>query len=63
MYGVFNFFGMSASVIVPSLTGKISDITGSKLYAFYLAILIIAIGTLLFYLINRFIGDKNKIVY
>lgn len=61
MYGVFNFFGMSASVIVPSLTGKISDITGSKLYAFYLAILIIGIGTLLFYLINRFIGDGNKI--
>lgn len=60
MYGVFNFFGMSASVIVPSLTGKISDITGSKLYAFYLAILIIVIGTLLFYLINRFIGEKNK---
>ncbi|MGX7148124.1 MFS transporter [Enterococcus ureasiticus] len=63
MYGVFNFFGMSASVIVPSLTGKISDITGSKLYAFYLAILIIGIGTLLFYLINRFIVDKNKVVY
>ncbi|MGM0219894.1 MFS transporter [Enterococcus sp. AZ126] len=60
MYGVFNFFGMSASVIVPSLTGKISDITGSKLYAFYLAILIIVIGTLLFYLINRFIGEKNR---
>ncbi|MGX7244660.1 MFS transporter [Enterococcus quebecensis] len=53
MYGVFNFFGMSASVIVPSVTGKISDITGSKIYAFYLAILIIGIGTLLFYLINR----------
>lgn len=61
MYGVFNFFGMSASVIVPSLTGKISDITGSKLYAFYLAILIIGVGTLLFYVINRIIGDENKL--
>lgn len=60
MYGVFNFFGMSASVIVPSLTGKISDITGSKLYAFYLAIIIIGIGTFLFYLINRLVGEKNK---
>lgn len=60
MYGFFNFFGMSASVIVPSLTGKISDITGSKIYAFYLAILIIGVGTLLFYLINRIIGDENR---
>ncbi|MBO0470525.1 MFS transporter [Enterococcus sp. DIV0242_7C1] len=58
MYGVFNFFGMSASVIVPSLTGKISDLTGTKLYAFYLAILIICIGTFLFYLINRFVKSK-----
>ncbi|WP_430603437.1 hypothetical protein IGJ02_000906 [Enterococcus sp. DIV0724b] len=63
MYGVFNFFGMSASVIVPSLTGKISDITGSKLYAFYLAILIIGIGTFLFYLINRFVRDTNENTY
>lgn len=60
MYGVFNFFGMSASVIVPSLTGKISDITGSKLYAFYLAIAIIGIGTLLFYIINRIVDQKSK---
>jgi MFS family permease len=62
MYGFFNFFGMSASVIVPSLTGKISDITGSKLYAFYLAIIIIGVGTLLFYLINRvFVRSDAKI--
>ncbi|EOL42916.1 MFS transporter [Enterococcus caccae] len=60
MYGVFNFFGMSASVIVPSLTGKISDLTGSKLYAFYLAIMIIGIGTLLFYVINRIVDSKSK---
>lgn len=52
-YGVFNFFGMTASVIVPSLTGKISDITGSKIYAFYLAIGIILIGTLVFFLVNK----------
>lgn len=59
MYGVFNFFGMSSSVIVPSLTGKISDITGSKLYAFYLAIVIIGFGTLLFYIINRIVDQKS----
>ncbi|MBO0440070.1 MFS transporter [Candidatus Enterococcus ikei] len=61
MYGVFNFFGMSSSVIVPSLTGTISDLTGSKIYAFYLAILIIGVGTCLFYLINRVIGEQSKI--
>lgn len=53
-YGVFNFFGMTASVIVPSLTGTISDITGSKVYAFYLAIGIILVGTLIFFLVNKF---------
>ncbi|EOH93610.1 MFS transporter [Enterococcus pallens] len=57
-YGVFNFFGMSASVIVPSVTGFISDATGTKVYAFYLAIGIILAGTLVFYLINRFCQEK-----
>lgn len=57
-YGVFNFFGMSASVIVPSLTGFISDAMHSKIYAFYLAIVIILIGTIIFYLVNRFIPSK-----
>lgn len=52
-YGVFNFFGMSSSVIVPSLTGYISDITGSKVYAFYLALAIILVGTSIFFIINR----------
>lgn len=54
-YGVFNFFGMTASVIVPSLTGTISDITGSKVYAFYLVIGIILVGTLIFFLVNKFV--------
>lgn len=57
-YGVFNFFGMSASVIVPSVTGFISDATGTKVYAFYLAIGIILAGTLVFYLINKFCQEK-----
>lgn len=58
-YGVFNFFGMSASVIVPSVTGFISDATGTKVYAFYLAIGIILAGTLVFYLINKFCQEKT----
>lgn len=51
--GVFNFLGMSSSVIAPTLTGQISDLTGSKITAFYIAIIIVIIGTLLFYLVNR----------
>ena len=51
--GVFNFLGMSSSVIAPSLTGKISDLTGSKMDAFYIAIVILVIGTSIFYLVNR----------
>lgn len=51
--GFFNFFGMTASVIVPSLTGIISDATGSKVYAFYLSVLIIIVGATLFYILNK----------
>ncbi|MGX7196974.1 MFS transporter [Enterococcus olivae] len=60
-YGVFNFFGMSASVLVPTVTGFISDKTGSKVYGFYLAIAIILVGTLVFYLVNRAMVKKIKI--
>lgn len=58
-FGVFNFFGMLSSVIVPSLTGYISDVTGTKLYAFYLAIFIILIGMVVFYFVN-FKGSKKE---
>ena len=51
--GVFNFLGMSSSVIAPSLTGVISDTTGSKINAFYLSIIILVVGTSIFYLVNR----------
>lgn len=53
MYGVFNFFGMSSSIIAPAMTGVISDATGSKILGFYVAITIVLVGTLLFYLANR----------
>ena len=51
--GFFNFFGMSSSVIVPSLTGAISDATGSKVYAFYLSVIIILVGTTISLLCER----------
>lgn len=59
--GFFNFFGMTASVIVPSLTGMISDATGSKVYAFYLSVLIIVVGATLFYVLNKVQTKKETI--
>ena len=52
MYGFFNFFGMMSSVVAPTVTGALSDATGTKLYGFYLAIAIILIGTAVFFAVN-----------
>lgn len=50
--GVFNFFGMMSSIIAPALTGSISDATGSKIMGFYIAIILLVVGTVLFLLAN-----------
>lgn len=50
--GVFNFFGMMSSVIAPALTGSISDITGSKIIAFYVAVILLLVGVIFFGIIN-----------
>ncbi|OTO29699.1 MFS transporter [Enterococcus sp. 3C8_DIV0646] len=50
--GVFNFFGMMSSVIAPTLTGSISDATGSKVMGFYIAIILLIGGTFLFLTVN-----------
>lgn len=52
-FGVFNFFGMSSSVIAPALTGLISDNTGSKIMGFYISAVILVIATVLFVITNR----------
>lgn len=51
-FGVFNFFGMSSSVIAPFLTGIISDSTGSQVNAFYVAAVILVVCTAIFLLSN-----------
>ncbi|MGX7244657.1 MFS transporter [Enterococcus quebecensis] len=50
--GVFNFFGMMSSVIAPTLTGSISDATGSKEMGFYISVILLVVGTALFLLAN-----------
>lgn len=51
-FGVFNFFGMSSSVIAPFLTGVISDSTGSKVMGFYISAAILLVGTAIFFTVN-----------
>ncbi|MFT9816706.1 MFS transporter [Lysinibacillus sp. NPDC056185] len=49
--GFFNFFGMSSSVVAPTLTGYIGDITGTKVLAFYIAAILLAVAAILFFLV------------
>lgn len=51
-FGVFNFFGMSSSVIAPPLTGYLADITHTKITGFYVAIIILFIATAIFFVTN-----------
>ncbi len=51
-FGVFNFFGMSSSVIAPFLTGVISDQLGSKQMGFYISAIILVVGTAVFFFSN-----------
>lgn len=50
--GVFNFFGMSSSVIAPALTGRIMDSTGSGELGFYIGAILLLVGTVFFLLCN-----------
>lgn len=58
-FGVFNFFGMSSSVLAPWVTGVISDATGSKVNGFYLSALIMVVGTVLFLGANILMKKKK----
>ncbi|CAM3841654.1 MFS transporter [Serratia silvae] len=59
-FGVFNFFGMSSSVIAPFLTGVISDSTGSKVMGFYISAAILLIGTVIFFTVNVLMKQKKN---
>lgn len=47
-FSLFNFFGMSSAVIAPTLTGFISDLTGSKEISFVISACLVVAGTLIF---------------
>lgn len=50
-FSLFNFFGMSSAVVVPTLTGFISDITGSKEMSFIISACLLVTGTLIFVMV------------
>lgn len=51
--GIFNCFGMSASVIAPVITGGIKDLTASGAGGFYLGALVLGFGILGFMVLNK----------
>lgn len=51
--GIFNFFGMSGSVLAPSITGYAEDLLGSKVYGFYISAVLLAVSAVLFRLANQ----------
>ncbi|NEU04639.1 MFS transporter [Clostridium senegalense] len=57
-FGLFNFFGMSASVAAPYITGMISDATGTKISGFYLSAIIILVGIVTMLICNM--NWKNR---
>ena len=50
-FGIFNFFGMSASVFAPLVTGILADATGSDIPGFLTALAVLALGTIAFLVI------------
>ena len=60
--GVFNFFGMSSSVIAPALTGTIIDTTGSGEIGFYIGAILLLVGTIFFLVFNgsSFVKKLNR---
>lgn len=59
--GIFNFFGMSSSVVAPTLTGLIIDVTGSGEWGFYIGAIFLVIGTIVFYLADLKGRRKQKL--
>ncbi|MEJ7508087.1 MFS transporter [Staphylococcus simulans] len=43
-FSVYNFIGMTASILAPYITGFLTDLTGSMAIGFYLAALLLVVG-------------------
>lgn len=51
--GLFNFFGMTSSVIAPFVTGLITDATNTQVLGFYASVVMLIGGTLFFLYANK----------
>ena len=43
-FGMFNFVGMSSSILAPTIAGAITDVTGSLAAGFYLSAGLLVMG-------------------
>ncbi|WP_043819187.1 MFS transporter, partial [Rubrivivax gelatinosus] len=43
-FGIFNFVGMSSSILAPTIAGFVSDATGSLAANFYISAAVLAAG-------------------
>ncbi|WML37130.1 MFS transporter [Clostridium sp. OS1-26] len=50
---VYNFIGMSGSILAPYITGSIADTMGSMKVGFYLASVLLLIGMIAFSFANE----------
>lgn len=51
--GIFNFFGMSGSVLSPYITAVVCDLTGSKVIGFYLSTILMMLGALILWISSK----------
>lgn len=61
-FSLFNFFGMSSAVITPTLTGFISDVTGSKEISFIISAGLVVTGTLIFVTVTYYQSKEVRII-
>jgi len=52
---------MTSSVVAPTLTGYIGDITDSKVLAFYIAAILLAAAAILFFLVVMLSEKKQPL--
>lgn len=57
--GVFNFFGMSASIFAPLVTGVLLDGMGTQRGAFYLAAALLFVSGVVFLLVNSPLSQRE----
>ncbi len=57
-FGLYNFFGMAASIFAPYVTGFIADSTGTLNAGFYFAAMITVVGFIAMLFVKR--GNRRR---